>query len=113
MDKFIEIERSSYDSDYFKRHQDFITFIFEGNRIVARLIKTITTYPETTHREFPKFWKTYKYQRSKDIGYSLRIRTKEESKEHMEHTIFVDGDADNDKDAEKKAFEFMEKSRYL
>jgi hypothetical protein len=108
MDKFIETERSSYDSDYFNCHEDFITFVFEGDRIVARLIKIITTYPEETRREFPKFWKTYKYQRNKNISYSLRIRTKEESKEHMETNIF----ADTDEEAVKKAFDFMDRRKY-
>jgi hypothetical protein len=97
---FTLIETKSYDSSYFKCHEDIEIFIWEGEDTVARLIKTTTTYPEVKNREFPKFWKTYKYQRNKDVSYYLAVRTKEESKENNGVDIF----ANNDEEAIKKAF---------
>jgi hypothetical protein len=109
-----EKETEIYTHGYYKDKIDRTIFIFEGENIIAALCKAEVFPSSETKREFPKFWKTYTYQKGFYTRYFFSIRTKQESK-------FLDiwgFDGTNfskfksDEEAFKSAFGYLEKNGF-
>jgi hypothetical protein len=109
--KFLEISRrkSSF-PDWNNRMQEWITYIWVGERTICEVVKTIYLSKEETIRELPLFWKFKTVTYPERVDYGISVRTIWESK--LRDIYPFTAEPNNDEEAFSMTLDWLDKHEF-